>query len=95
MCEVQLLRGLYEWTSSEPLLRTIDTGILERPSASIDRLHFMRRLRLLIGTPNALSSGKIKRGFGCLFGCWIGAVPTLIDVRNRVASELVACVDRY
>ena len=46
-------------------------------------------------TPNALSSGKVKRGFGGIFGCWIGAVVTVINILNRVASELIAKVDRY
>jgi hypothetical protein len=55
----------------------------------------MLRLRLLIATPNALSSGKVKRGFGGIVGCWIRAVLTVINILNRVASELITKVDRY
>lgn len=79
---IPALLGLYEWTCSEPLQRTTDWGIPERPLASIDRLHFMLRFRPLIGTPKALSSGKVKRGFGGIFGRWIGEVLTVINILN-------------
>ena len=66
------------------VLRTTDTGILEPLLASIDQLHFILRLRLLIGTPNALSSGKAKRRLWWsvrLLGS--GAVLAVIDIQNR------------